>query len=583
MIIKKHNHRYILALALPLLGLAGAKAHATSVNTVEHIDLTRTYTCPLPLMGDEIVNTRAWSEGPDSIYSGDPFRFDAFVEMEFSDYARWGFKLVNADSLQADGQLETNLETEQRSLSVFIDLAFPSTEIPDETGAFTITGSGTSPVFNFMETYGAIRITAGDIQLSVTTRTAGGSLADEPLGEFISNCTQDDLQTQPLSVSPTQVDFGVVTSGTQETRQVTVTNTSGQQYRNIDNIRLTGEHIDAFTQTNNCTTLAPSTSCQVMVTYASSGPGSHNVDLVIESAGETRTVDITGESSVTPPVELTVSPGALNFGVVAQGETVQRVVTLSNEGASEAAIEMIDIVDNDALEFTLQDQASALVLSPGETVQFLVTLTKLTDQDSSATLRIQPSGSDTPPILIPLSAELGVVCPDPSSKDLKGYTDITGTNTRVLLEGTLDAGGCAPTPDVSLSLENISVEVPASGFFGFLLDTRVQMVLTEKESLARLQDGTSPYIKTTQELTAPAVTVSLFGVQIKIGGGANCRAVEPVVMDLKFTPGNSIELDGSYTISEFENCGMATKLLNRHLSGEGNTIHLSSDSFSTGD
>ena len=83
-------------------------------------------------------------------------------------------------------------------------------------------------------------------------------------------------------------------------------------------------------------------------------------------------------------------------------------------------------------------------------------------------------------------------------------------------------------------------------------------------------------VRTTSKITLQIVKLSVAGVPVPIGD--SCETSSPVVVPVKSLPGfNALlggKLAGSYSIPQFQNCELATPLINLTLPGSGNTITL---------
>ncbi|WP_222847928.1 hypothetical protein, partial [Haloferax sp. KTX1] len=74
-------------------------------------------------------------------------------------------------------------------------------------------------------------------------------------------------------------------------------------------------------------------------------------------------------------------------------------------------------------------------------------------------------------------------------------------------------------------------------------------------------------------------SVNLFGKDIKIGGGTECRTEAPAEITLEnegdnFLPLSGGTLVGTYELPRLENCGLLTEVLNKFMAGPGNQIEL---------
>ena len=75
----------------------------------------------------------------------------------------------------------------------------------------------------------------------------------------------------------------------------------------------------------------------------------------------------------------------------------------------------------------------------------------------------------------------------------------------------------------------------------------------------------------------PDIYLTVFGYQIKIGGGENCGPVDTMKLQLDsfpFVPSIGGLATGTYTLDTVKKCGIFNVIVNGMVAGEGNTITL---------
>ena len=141
--------------------------------------------------------------------------------------------------------------------------------------------------------------------------------------------------TPVVTFSPSSIDFGSLQMGTTSNPwTVTLSNTSGVAVTFASPIAISGD--PSFTETNTCgTSLAAYSTCNVLVTFAPTLPGSFLGQLVVLINGNSvpQTVSLTG-TGATPPSPLQFSSTSINMGNVQVGSTNNWTVTLSNTGGT---------------------------------------------------------------------------------------------------------------------------------------------------------------------------------------------------------------------------------------------------------
>jgi hypothetical protein len=85
-----------------------------------------------------------------------------------------------------------------------------------------------------------------------------------------------------LEVSPSSVDFGPIIIGNTSMQNIGIYN-RGTGDLIVDSINITGQNASEFSQTNNCSTVEPGHSCQIIVTFAPIAEGTKNATLRIFS------------------------------------------------------------------------------------------------------------------------------------------------------------------------------------------------------------------------------------------------------------------------------------------------------------
>jgi len=145
--------------------------------------------------------------------------------------------------------------------------------------------------------------------------------------------------TTVLQITPSSIAFPNTAIGfTSAAQPVTITN-SGSTSITISSIAITGANAADFSQTNDCSSLAPAGSCTVQVTAAPSASTTSNAYLGVTSSSPDSpqyvALSVTGTAPNGGPV--TISPSTLSFTV---GGTLQDV-TLSNFGSVPLAIKSI--------------------------------------------------------------------------------------------------------------------------------------------------------------------------------------------------------------------------------------------------
>jgi hypothetical protein len=194
-----------------------------------------------------------------------------------------------------------------------------------------------------------------------------------------------------VTLSPTNLVFGVAAVGGRATQTVTLTN-SGTAPLTIIDVGIAGADSGDFFYTLSAgSTLAPGQSSQISVTFVPSTGGSRSAQLTItdDAAGSPHSVNLTG--SITGPA-ITVSPSTLTFARQAIGTTSPaQGATLTNSGGAPLTISSIAASGDFA-----QTNNYAAPLAPGASCTINVTFKPTGGGTRTGTVMIVDSAPDSP-------------------------------------------------------------------------------------------------------------------------------------------------------------------------------------------
>jgi hypothetical protein len=196
-----------------------------------------------------------------------------------------------------------------------------------------------------------------------------------------------------LDVTPS-IDFGIVAVNSQETRQVTVTNTG------VNAITITGVSIrggDGFTVTPVSTTISPGGSTNISVTFRPTSAGSKeatlSISMVIASSGIQWDVSLRGNRASTGRPIILTSLNAIDFGGVPIGTSNTYPILITNRGNAPLIISSTSIVNG--ARFSLPNNASNITINPGDSYEITVQFSPNAEQDYTGTLRIIHNDTET--------------------------------------------------------------------------------------------------------------------------------------------------------------------------------------------
>jgi hypothetical protein len=131
--------------------------------------------------------------------------------------------------------------------------------------------------------------------------------------------------------APTSLVFPPTEPGSSSSLPLTLTNT-GNLPLNVTGGSFSGTNSADFSQTNNCTAVAPGTACTVMILFAPSSLSAESAQLALESNAVNSPTDVALTSAPAPVAILTTSSTSLDFGTVAVNSSATKMLTIGNSG-----------------------------------------------------------------------------------------------------------------------------------------------------------------------------------------------------------------------------------------------------------
>jgi hypothetical protein len=144
---------------------------------------------------------------------------------------------------------------------------------------------------------------------------------------------------------------------------------------------------------------------------------------------------------------------------------------------------------------------------------------------------------------------------------------------------TLGPGKLVSTADLNTDTLTATLTLPpATGSFnelGVVPVTATAKLINDGPTTGTI-NGSTGAVTTTSNIIMRITSLTVAGIPTPVGN--TCQTSTPVSVTVNSQPGFSIlkggNLDGTYTIPAFANCGLATILINLTLPGSGNTISL---------
>ncbi|MGJ9422523.1 hypothetical protein [Aeromicrobium sp. CF3.5] len=186
------------------------------------------------------------------------------------------------------------------------------------------------------------------------------------------------------------------------------------------------------------------------------------------------------------------------------------------------------------------------------------------------------TGAATTLALLPAAAQ---AAPLDVTYDAVGTSYVAGPDATIdigptTLETTVESNGGALTG--SLDIPKTSISFKAYGFLPASSD--VEFIETAPVTGILSNDGTRAFVDATATYTIKLTNTKILGLPTFTGD--NCQTAEPVIVpaktpdDASFSIVGGGPLEGTFSIGEFENCGLTTGIINSIVPGDGNTIDL---------
>lgn len=582
------------------------------------------FICPFPLIGDQTITANITADYPEQLVldaSGVATLGEIFIDTIniIPEKGRLGLSIVDATTITGTATSLNTFRTVVGDITNNADLVIPPTTIPtDEAGSFEVPASGTAPAQAFDASHtGVVTLTVDDLVMDLTNLKANGQVAPAPVGEFVADCALAPGQDNALvtfevvsdviiipetpadiELDQTAVDFGTIQLSEQKSKTIVITN-AGEMDLNISAIRIDGVDASVFTQDSNCSTIPGLSTCALTVTYNASEEGTQNATLVIESNDEVDpSVSValsgTGEIEVFPEIDVVQS---VDFGTIAAGNSKTEVLTVNNLGGAALTVSSLEVSG----EGFVGTNSNCSTVAAGASCSVDITYSASIGQGTGA-VTILSDDADEAETIVTLTGFGEEVVVDPCIADPDSCTppppppgpgvelnyNVSGSSYIAANHGTIPLNGII-TNDFDLAtgkfVGNLLLD-PTQGSFEIIQGWKRYLATAQiefepvGETVGTLVDGKLTAVSTAY-VKLPKVTKTMFGwINWKIGGGENCRTVEPVTFTVTSLDGENFnpllggKVTGSYDMPAVENCGLLTSILSKKMEGSGNTIEL---------
>jgi FG-GAP-like repeat/Abnormal spindle-like microcephaly-assoc'd, ASPM-SPD-2-Hydin len=195
--------------------------------------------------------------------------------------------------------------------------------------------------------------------------------------------------TTLVTLAPSALSFPTQLINTVGTSQIATLTNTGTQPVTVSGIATTGP----FSETNDCSSLYPSYSCQINVTFSPLAAGAAHGGLVVSdnAEGSRQTLSLSGTGTV-----VQLSDVGVNFGDEQVGtQSSAASITVTNKGGLAISISQIAITGTNAGDFAETNNCGS-GLAGGASCTIVITFTPIATGARSATLSITDSGGGSP-------------------------------------------------------------------------------------------------------------------------------------------------------------------------------------------
>ena len=319
-----------------------------------------------------------------------------------------------------------------------------------------------------------------------------------------------------IAIDPFALDFGVSELLGESSKTLTITNT-GEADLIISGMTVTGADAAAFTQANDCSTLAPSGSCSVIITFSVSSAGTRTASLSISSNDPDTpeaAVSLSGSAADTgaPASTIMITGRAGNNNWYVSDVTIN--ITATDSGSSVKEIHyQVDgsgtVVPGDAAEISLTSSGTHTVdyyavdnagneEQPHHTVTIMIDKTR-PDITASASPLPNAAGWNNKDVTVTFTCSdspSGIAqCPGPVTVSTEGADqDVTDT--------AVDQAGNEASASVRLNIDKTQPGITAAVSKNPSTDgwnnTDVTVTFTCSDALSGIASCTSPVTVTTE-------------------------------------------------------------------------------------
>ena len=301
------------------------------------------------------------------------------------------------------------------------------------TGFSIVSGSGATTIGVGQSATVQIQFAPQSTGAVSGTLTVTSNASNSPLNISLSGTGTAAAQSG-ISVTPSPVNFGSVTVGTNSSQPMSLKNT-GTANLVISQVTVTGTGFSV--QGLAAQTLAAGASVSFSAVFAPSATGSASGSISITSNAPTSptAVPLSGTGTAAAQPGISVTPSPVSFGSVVVGTNSSQPMSLKNTGTANLVISQVTVT---GAGFSVQGLAAQTVAA-GATVSFSAVFAPSATGSASGSISIT-SNAPTSPTAVPLSgtgvAATFILTANPTSLDFGAVTVTSNSTEGVTLTNT---------------------------------------------------------------------------------------------------------------------------------------------------
>ena len=207
-------------------------------------------------------------------------------------------------------------------------------------------------------------------------------------------------------INPTAIDFSTVNIGQSEQRSATISNALTSQANLTGSVSITGSEYSLATGSSGSFNISVGDSKDIFITFNPSLPegtksGTVTINHDATNISSPTTISFTGYAQEKPDtINMTISPGSVDFGSVLVGQTADASVTISNAASSTAGLS--GSISLSGTGFSITSGGGSFTVAPGgnpHTVGVRFSPASVTTYNGSLSFSHNATNSGTPAVV----------------------------------------------------------------------------------------------------------------------------------------------------------------------------------------